>query len=124
MRSRNKQQGITMWGIMLIILVGIFFLFLFFKLFPAYMEDFAISSQLESVAHEPNARNLAPDEIMTAIEKRFEIEDIDNVKPRQDVKIVPQGNGVAIDLNYSVEIEMLGNANVILYFEHPSTSQW
>ena len=118
MKARNAQKGVTMWGIMLIILIGIFFLFLFFKLFPAYMEDFEISSQLDSVAHEPNARNLSPDDIMVAIEKRFEIEDIDNVKPRRDVKIVPQGNGVAIDLNYSVEIEMMGNANVILYFDH------
>ncbi|MGW8247011.1 MAG: DUF4845 domain-containing protein [Acidiferrobacterales bacterium] len=118
MRTKDTQKGITMWGIMIIILIGVFFLFLFFKLFPAYMEDFEISSQLESVSHEPNARNLSPDEIMTMIEKRFEIEDIDNVKPRRDVKIVPQGNGVAIDLNYSVEIEMIGNANVILYFNH------
>jgi len=118
MRTRNTQKGITMWGIMLIILIGIFFLFLFFKLFPAYMEDFEISSQLDSVAQESKGRSPSPDDIMTAIEKRFEIEDINNVTPRKDVKIVPQGNGMAIDLNYSVEIEMMGNANVILYFEH------
>jgi len=107
-----------MWGIMVMILIGIFFLFLFFKLFPAYMEDFEISSQLDSVAQESHGGSLTPEDIMTAIEKRFEIEDINNVKPRRDVKIVPQGNGLAIDLNYSVEIEMMGNANVILYFDH------
>jgi hypothetical protein len=118
MKARNAQKGITMWGLMMIILIGVFFLFLFFKLFPAYMQDWEVSSQLESVAHEPNARNLSPDDIMTAIEKRFEIEDIDNIRPRRDIKIVPEGNGVAIDLNYNVEIEMLGNANVILYFDH------
>ena len=118
MITKDTQKGLTLWGVMVIILVGVFFLFLFFKLFPAYMEDFEISSQLDSVAHEPNARNLSPDEIITAIEKRFEIEDINNVTPRRDVKIVPEGNGMAIDLNYNVEIEMMGNANVILYFEH------
>lgn len=118
MSSRNAQKGVTMWGIMVIILIGIFFLFLFFKLFPKYMQDWEISSQLDSVAHEPNARNLSPDDIMTAIEKRFEIEDIDNIRPRRDIKIVPEGNGVAIELNYSVEIEMVGNASVILYFDH------
>jgi hypothetical protein len=118
MRTKDTQKGVTMWGIMLIILIGVFFLFLFFKLFPAYMQDFEISSQLDSVAHEPNARRFTPEDIMTSIEKHFEIEDIDNVKPRRDVKIVPEGNGLAIDLNYSVEIEMLGNASVILYFDH------
>ena len=118
MITKDTQKGLTLWGVMVIILVGVFFLFLFFKLFPAYMEDFEISSQLDSVAHEPNARNLSPDEIITAIEKRFEIEDINNVTPRRDVKIVPEGNGMAIDLNYNVEIEMMGNANVVLYFKH------
>jgi hypothetical protein len=103
---------------MVIILIGLFFLFLFFKLFPAYMEDFEISSQLDSAAHEPGAKDFPPDAIISSIEKRFEIEDINNVIPSRDVKIVPEGNGVAIDLNYSVEIEMMGNANVILYFKH------
>jgi len=107
-----------MWGVMMVILVGLFFLFLFFKLFPAYLEDFEISSQLDSVAHQPGARDLSPEGIVLAIEKRFEIEDINNVVPRRDVKIVPQGNSVAIDLNYSVEIEMMGNASVLLYFKH------
>jgi len=32
MKARNAQKGVTMWGIMLIILIGVFFLFLFFKL--------------------------------------------------------------------------------------------
>lgn len=117
MRTKNAQKGITMWGIMFMILVGVFFLFLFFKLFPAYMEDFEISSQLKSVAQEFRGKNPSPDDIINAIEKRFEIEDINNVKSRQ-AKIVPQGNGVAINLDYSVEIEMMGNADVVLYFDH------
>lgn len=117
MSTKGTQKGITMWGIMVIILVSVFFLFLFFKLFPAYMQDFEIGSQLESISSEPNARNMTPADVMTAIEKRFEIEDIDNVKPRE-AKIVAEGNGLAIDLNYSIEIEMLGNASVVLYFNH------
>jgi len=117
MNTRNAQKGLTMWGISIIILVAVFFLFLFFKLFPAYMEDFEISSQLQSISSEPNVRNMTPDDVMTAISKRFEIEDINNVKPR-DAKIVPEGNGLAIDLNYTVEVEMLGNVSVLLYFNH------
>jgi hypothetical protein len=117
MRTKDAQKGVTMWGIMLIILIGVFFLFLFFKLFPVYLQDFEISSQLDSVAQEYKGRHPSPDDIMAGIEKRFEIEDINNVKPRE-AKIVPEGNGMAIDLNYSVEIEMMGNASVILYFDH------
>ena len=118
MRTRNAQKGLTMWGIMFMILVGVFFLFLFFKLFPAYMEDFEISSQMDGMAQEFRGKDVSSDVLISSLEKRFEIEDINNVVPSRDVKIVPQGNGVAVNLNYTVEIPMAGNVSVLLYFNH------
>lgn len=118
MRTMGRQEGITMWGIMMIILIGVFFLFLFFKLFPPYMQDAEISSQLSSVATSPGARNMAPSQVLQSIEKRFEIEDINDINVNTDIKIVPDGNSYAIDLNYTVELKMIGNVSVLLYFDH------
>lgn len=114
----SKQKGITMWGIMLIILIGLFFLFLFFKLFPAYMEDAQISSVLSTFASSPGARSKPPHMVITSIERRFDIEGVKNANPLKDIKIVPDGNTYAIELDYLVEIEMLGNASVLLDFNH------
>lgn len=118
MGSMKRQQGITMWGISVIILVGVFFLFLFFKLFPPYLEDMQVSSAIESFASTTEARNMAPPEALDAIQRRFDIENIRNVSTRRDLKIVPDGNSYAVEADYLVEIPMMGNISVLLDFEH------
>lgn len=121
MKLRSRQQGITMWGIMVIVLVGLFFLFLFFKLFPPYMEDAQISSAIDSFVTSPDARTKAPPEVIDAIEKRLDIENVKNLNPRKDIVIAPDGNTYSIEANYVVEVPMMGNASVLLYFNHRVT---
>jgi len=118
MKMLYRQNGMTMWSISVIILVGVFFLFLFFKLFPPYLEDAQISSAISSYATSPDARNQAPEEMLEMIQRRFDVDSVKNAYAPKDVKIVPDGNTVAIELDYTVEVEMLGNVSVLLYFSH------
>lgn len=117
MKMLHSQKGMSMWSISLVILIGVFFLFLFFKLFPPYMEDAQISSVINNYASSIDARNHSPEEMLTTIEKRFDIESVRNASVR-DVKIVPDGSTVAIEMNYTVEVEMFGNVSVLLDFSH------
>lgn len=115
--GRNRQKGITMWGIMTIVAVGVFFLFLFFKMFPPYLEDAQISSVLSNFASSSGARNKVPAQVIESIERRFDIEGVKNVT-RRDIKIVPEGNSYAVEVDYFVEIPMFGNVSVMIDFEH------
>lgn len=118
MHSVGRQRGLTMWGISMMILIGVFFLFLFFKLFPPYMEDAQVSSALKAFATSPDARDMAPAEAREAIEKRFDVDTIRNVNVNRDVKFVPEGGGYAVQVDYEVLIEMFGNVSVLLEFDH------
>jgi hypothetical protein len=118
MKLRSGQKGITLWGIMAISVVAIFFLLLFFKLFPAYMEDLQASSAIDAFAESPGAKTLEPSDVINAIEKRLDIEGVKNLKPQKDIAIVPAGNAYAIEANYLVEIPFVGNISILLYFDH------
>lgn len=117
MKEIGKQKGLTFWGIGMLILVGVFFLFLFFKLFPPYMEDMSIGSHLRNFAISSEAHNMAPEEAIEAIRKRFDVDDIRNASVK-DIKVVPDGDTYAVEVNYLVEVEMAGNISVLLDFRH------
>lgn len=118
MNLQSRQRGITMWGIGIIVLVGLFFLFLFFKLFPPYMQDAQVGSAINSFAESYDARTKAPPEVIESIEKRLDIEGVTNVNARKDIVVVPDGNTYAIEAKYIVEVPMFGNASVLLDFNH------
>jgi len=117
MKEIGKQKGLTLWGVGMIILIGLFFLFLFFKLFPPYMEDMEIGSILRNFAISSESHNMSPEEAVESVRKRFEIDNIRNAGVK-DIKIVPDGDTYAVEINYVVEVEMLGNVSALLDFRH------
>lgn len=121
MKGRHTQTGLTMWGIMFIILVSVFFLFLFFKLLPPYINDAAVNTSLNGFASAPNSRNMAPSQVKEAIGKRFDINNVTDVDLARDVKIVPQGNSYAVEVDYYVEVPMIANVTAVVEFSHRVT---
>lgn len=77
MQTRIKQMGISFWGLLMVAGVAVFFLLMFFKLLPPYIENAKIKAALESMSHQPNVINMEKGEIKAALERRFDIEDIE-----------------------------------------------
>jgi hypothetical protein len=119
MQILKRQQGMTMWGMAGLALVGIFFVLLFFKLFPPYMEDIKIGSAIKRVAEKPGAGSRGPAELLLSIDKMFSIEDITRVTAQTDIEIVPRGeNAKLIKLDYEVVVPFAGNISILLEFDH------
>ncbi|MCG6976378.1 MAG: DUF4845 domain-containing protein [Acidiferrobacterales bacterium] len=124
MQTVKQQQGITMWGMMGLALIGIFFVLLFFKLFPPYMEDMKIGSAIKRVANQPGAGSKGPAELVESIDKMFQIEDITRVTAAKDVEIIPRGeNARLIKLEYEVVVPFAGNISILLEFDHAAEAR-
>jgi hypothetical protein len=117
MQSIVKQRGITLWGVAFIIFVGVFFLFLAFKLIPPYMTDWNVGSALKRVASQPGASGMTPRELRASISKQFDIDYISSMDP-YNIQISATDSGETISSNYSVEVPMMGNISALLYFNH------
>lgn len=119
MNMYTRQEGITMWGMVSIVLIGIFFMFLLFKLLPPYMEDIKVGSAISRVAKKPGAGSMSPLEIKESVTKMFDIENISNIDLEKDLEIRPRGDvGRSIRLSYEREIPMTKNISVLMYFDH------
>jgi len=119
MQTLKRQQGMTLWGVTGLALIGVFFVLLLFKLFPPYMEDMKIGSAIKRVAQKPGAGSQGPAELQESIDKMFSIENVNVVSAQKDIEIVPRGdNAKFIKLKYERVVPFAGNVSILLEFDH------
>lgn len=116
----NNQRGMTMWGMAMVIALIVFFTLLGLKLFPPYMDNFKINTALQNVGKQPGAGSMSQEEIMEALRKRLEIENVDGtVDLRRALKIEARGRGgKAIRVVYQVQVPLAYNITALLDFDN------
>ena len=115
--TRKQQSGMTMWSAMFVIGVAVFFLFLLFKLLPPYLEDLKVRTALDGLAREVGTGGVSKADLVSRLEKRFDIDNVTNVKASQLV-IQPQGRQRVMRINYEVVVPLVYNVSALLEFDH------
>lgn len=119
MKNIGRQEGMTMVSIAILIMFGMIILLLAFKILPAYYDDSKIGNSIESVSERPGAGAKTSAELLTSIEKMFNVDYVSASDVLKEIDIRPKGERTkVISLNYEVEIELVGNLSALLYFEH------
>lgn len=118
MQSRNTQEGMTFWGLLFVLGVLAFSLFVGFKLFPPYMDDFKINSALDSLAKQSDVGSLSKAAISESLRKRFDIDNISYVDPVKDLTLENRGRMRVIRLHYTPTIPLMFNVSLLLEFDH------
>ena len=110
---KNRQQGITVTGLVSWLFILILGALLAMKLIPAYMEYGSAKNAIEAIARD---RSLAtPGEVRRAFDSRPAIDDI-NVVKAADLDITKQGNEMAIGFSYRKEVPLFANIGIYLDF--------
>ena len=115
MQSRMNQRGIGFWGLVLAAGVAVFFILMFFKLLPPYIEDAKIKTALENISRQPNAINMEKGEIKAAIQRRFDIEDID-VDLNKFLFVEKKPGATIIRITYERRVPIAYNVIALLEF--------
>lgn len=115
--SASRQRGMSMWSALFVIGVVAFFLFVFFKLIPPYLEDMKVGSALDSLARDPNIGSMSKGEIMEGLSKRFDVDNVTAVKPGQ-LELKPMGKMKSLVMNYEVVVPLFYNISLLLEFSH------
>jgi len=115
---RKAQRGMTMWGMAFVVGVGVFFLFLLFKLLPVYYEDFKVRTALDGLVREPNAGVWSRAELADSLNRRFAIDSVTTVKPAQHLQVQFQGRNKVVRISYEVVVPLAYNVSALLEFDH------
>jgi hypothetical protein len=103
------------------ITIGFFvviFALLLMKLFPPYLSDLKISGALSSLQKQAAASPMSRKDILVALEKRFDIDDITVVDLRQDVIIQVKGRMATVTIDYEVQVPLIFNISALMEFNH------
>lgn len=113
---RRRERGVTFLGwIFLLIPVGLV-LYAGIRLTPIFLEYMKIARTLEQVSEEFKGDQAEARAIRTAIERRFDIEDV-RVIDRNDVKITKEGSGYVVQANYVDTAPFISNIALLVEFD-------
>lgn len=121
MQTNSKQRGMSIWGLLLAGGIFVFFLLLFFKLLPPYMEYGTVKTTLENVAKQPDIGSMEKTEIKNAIQRRFDIEDVKRVDLSKHLFVEKKPGATTIRLAYEVRVPLFYNITALLDFEASKT---
>lgn len=116
---KTQQQGATVVGMILIAGAIVFVAIMALKLVPAYIEYATIQNHLRELARAPDTRSATPGEIMTAFNRRAQIDDITVINGR-DLDISREGSDVVLSASYETRIKLVGNISACIDFEPSS----
>jgi predicted lipid carrier protein YhbT len=119
---RNRQRGATFIGMVVILLILGAGLYAAIRLVPVYLEYSKVVRSLEQVRDEQAANDTNSQMIRRALEKRWDIEDIESIGWRE-VEIRKTSDGFEVEAAYDAERPFAGNVYLLVRFDKLVTIQ-
>lgn len=95
-------------------LIG-FFTLLILKIAPIYINHSRVVNAIKAVENTTDIVTKSKSEIKTSLEKRFDMNYVEHVKP-EDVTIVAQPGYVRVEVDYERVERIFGNLSVLVEF--------
>jgi len=108
---RHRERGVTFLGWLVLLTPMAILLYAGIRLTPVYLEYMKIARSLEQIRDENSGNNTEARQLRTAIERRFDVEDVRiiNALDPEDVKIQKKGNGYVITTAYTANAPLFAN---------------
>ncbi len=113
---RNKQQGVTAIGFILIAAVAVLVVYAGLRILPLYMEHMKIVQILEDLGSDQQARVTSVAKIRTEIGKRLDIEAVTALNTK-DFTIKKTRTGYSIRVKYDASAPYIGNLYLVARFD-------
>ena len=115
---RDKQQGITLFGLIALLIVLGLLGFAGLKLVPIYLEQMKIAGILNDVKFALDGQSPSLQVIKSEINKRLNIEMVRDMDTRaKDFKITKSANGYMLHAKYERRTPYLANIYLVVTFD-------
>lgn len=116
MNTVKRQKGMTAIAMVLVLGMVGFFAMVAIRLFPIYLEHFSVASHLNSLAEDASVKDKSNREILSTLKKRFDIDDVKNVKEENIFIERNKNNSIVIAVEYEVRTPVIGNIDMMVSF--------
>jgi hypothetical protein len=115
MKTHNKQNGMSMIGLLIGICFFGFIIYTGIRLGPIYSEYYSVVKAMKLVANKPGASNRTPNEIKDEMMRSFYTSYVERAK-KKDIKII-RSRGKQLQVKYDVQEPFLGNIEFLIHFD-------
>lgn len=116
MQLRKRQAGMGMLGWLIVLGIASFALTCFFRVGPVYLEYWQTKKALDLVLANSSAASKSKDELLTAVQKQFDVSQIDSISSR-DIKFVETRGSREVNANYEKRVALIANIDVVVKFD-------
>lgn len=110
---KDQQRGMTVIGMLLVLILIAFAVLIAMKVIPMYIEYYTIKSTIESIRKEPQLAQMSMQDIHRAIQRRFDVGYVEKVNA-SDLKIKNAPDGRVLELVYDDERELFYGLFILL----------
>ena len=116
MLTKMWQKGISFWGLLVVAAVSAYFLLLFFKLLPSYIEHAKVKTAITGISQQPNAINMEKNEIKAALQRRLDIDDVNEVDLSKSLFVEKKPGVTTIRVTYERRVPLMYNVSALIDF--------
>jgi outer membrane lipopolysaccharide assembly protein LptE/RlpB len=122
--NARTQAGITIWGMLIIVMVLGIFTLVGTKLAPIYLNYFSVKQSLESMEGPIKQGTTSKREITKLLLRRLEINEVDDmlrehsILPKNEpVSVTKKGDAIEVRIAYAVRKQIIANIDAVVTFD-------
>ncbi len=115
--SKRRQTGISSIGLLLLLAVIGFGVYVAIRLVPVYIDNWQISQSMQTVAHRADAATMSGSQLRTALKREFEVGYVSHMDLADDLTIRTGASGGRLMVyDYTVHLSLIGNVSLLVHF--------
>jgi hypothetical protein len=114
--SIKKQQGLSIIGLLIVLLMAGAIGFFGLKVGPTYMENWTLKKMMKDLQTDDAVIGKNPNTIQNVVLKRTRVNGVYNLTPK-NLKIKRRGVYNVVTLDYTVAKKLAGNMEVVMTFQ-------
>lgn len=114
--GKSVEQGISLLGVLFVLLLVGFALTVLFRVGPLYLDDYTVRKSFEALG-DGDTRNLSDQAIREKLYKNFVVNNVDSIDLKQ-VRIDRNAARILVSFYYERRVQFLGNLDVVAKFNN------
>jgi len=116
---RNRQQGLSLIGLILVSIVLVVVAIFSLKLVPAYIQQYTITKIFRQIVQNPEFANATAADVRAAFNRQVSIDSV-NAISSGDLDISRDAGQLVIEAQYTVTIPLVANVSLLVDFKATS----
>lgn len=113
----RKQEGLTLIGFLIVLVIVLFFAYAGMRVVPMYLEYHALTNAMAKLEDDPYAKGMTPTKIKESITTSLWASYASNNIKKEHIHISKKSGGVNVRVAYEIRKPFIANIDIIGKFD-------